>query len=118
MNIIAIAQHLSIAADAIITVEEWATVLWVKFVGGCRFVSKKVVKMLDTSNASQNVQNRIKWYLEFIQKGKQQRADHQLDLLKSYLRPLAEQSQLDHMKSVKEQYDVDCQVINAFLASI
>ena len=41
----AIAQHLNIAADAVITVEKWAQVLWVRFVGGCRFVSKKVIKM-------------------------------------------------------------------------
>lgn len=47
MNTTAIAQHLNIAADAIVKVEEWATVLWVKFRGGCRFVSKKVLKMIE-----------------------------------------------------------------------
>jgi len=45
MNATAIAQHLNIAADAIVKIEEWAQVLWVKFVGGCKFVSKKVIKM-------------------------------------------------------------------------
>ena len=45
MNTTAIAQHLNIAAEAILKIEEWATVLWVRFKGGCRFVSKKVVKM-------------------------------------------------------------------------
>jgi hypothetical protein len=47
MNATAIAQHLNIAADAIVKIEEWAQVLWVKFVGGCKFVSKKVVKAME-----------------------------------------------------------------------
>jgi hypothetical protein len=45
MNTTAIAQHLNIASQAIIEIQEWAQVIWVKFVGGCRFVSKKVIKM-------------------------------------------------------------------------
>ena len=42
MNTQAIAQHLNIVDSAIIEVQEWASVLWVKFIGGCRFVSKKI----------------------------------------------------------------------------
>lgn len=42
MNTTAIAQHLNILDSAIIEVQEWASVIWVKFVGGCRFVSKKI----------------------------------------------------------------------------
>lgn len=43
MNTTAIAQHLNIATEAIVKIEEWATVLWVRFKGGCRFVSKKIM---------------------------------------------------------------------------
>jgi hypothetical protein len=42
MNTQAIATHLNIIDSAIIEVQEWANVLWVKFVGGVRFVSKKI----------------------------------------------------------------------------
>jgi hypothetical protein len=42
----AIAQHLNVTESAIIEVQEWARVLWVRVKGlGARFVSKKVVKM-------------------------------------------------------------------------
>jgi hypothetical protein len=42
----AIAQHLNIAESLIAEVQEWANVLWVRFVSGRpRFVSKKVVKV-------------------------------------------------------------------------
>lgn len=41
----AIAQKLNILESAILEIQEWAHVLLVRFVGGCRFVSKKVVKM-------------------------------------------------------------------------
>lgn len=44
MNTTAIAQHLHIATEAIIKIEEWASVLWVRFKGGCKFVSKKIMK--------------------------------------------------------------------------
>lgn len=43
MNTTAIAQHLNVLDSAIIEVQEWASVVWVKFIGGCRFVSKKVM---------------------------------------------------------------------------
>jgi hypothetical protein len=42
MNSQAIATHLNILDSAIIEIQEWASVLWVKFVGGVRFVSKKI----------------------------------------------------------------------------
>jgi hypothetical protein len=42
INFSAIASHLNIAATAITEVQLWANVIWVKFIGGCRFVSKKV----------------------------------------------------------------------------
>jgi hypothetical protein len=42
MNTQAIAQHLNIIDSAIIEIQEWTSVLWVKFVGGVRFVSKKI----------------------------------------------------------------------------
>lgn len=42
MNYTAIAQKLNIAETAIFEIQEWANVLWVKFVGGCRFVSKSI----------------------------------------------------------------------------
>lgn len=39
----AIANHLNVAASAIVEVQEWARVLWVRVKGlGARFVSKKV----------------------------------------------------------------------------
>ena len=48
MNTIAIANHLNVAADAIVEVQEWARVLWVRVRGlGARFVSKKVVAMTE-----------------------------------------------------------------------
>jgi len=47
MKTTAIAQHLNIASQAIIEIQEWATVLWVRFVGGCKFVSKKVIKAME-----------------------------------------------------------------------
>jgi hypothetical protein len=42
MNTQAIASHLNIIDSAIIEIQEWANVLWVKFIGGVRFVSKKI----------------------------------------------------------------------------
>jgi len=40
----AIANHLNVATSAIVEVQEWARVLWVRIKGiGARFVSKKVV---------------------------------------------------------------------------
>ena len=43
-----IAQHLNIAESAILEIQEWARVLWVRVRGiGARFVSKKVVKKMD-----------------------------------------------------------------------
>jgi hypothetical protein len=40
----AIANHLNVAASAIVEVQEWARVLWVRIKGvGARFVSKKVI---------------------------------------------------------------------------
>ena len=45
MNTAAIARHLNIAESAILEVQEWARVLWVRVQGlGARFVSKKVTK--------------------------------------------------------------------------
>lgn len=41
-NTHAIATKLNILDSAIIEIQEWASVLFVKFVGGCRFVSKKI----------------------------------------------------------------------------
>lgn len=42
----AIAQHLNVAEQAIIEIQEWASVLWVRVKGlGARFVSKKVTKV-------------------------------------------------------------------------
>lgn len=42
----AIAQHLNVTESAILEVQEWARVLWVRVKGiGARFVSKKVVKV-------------------------------------------------------------------------
>jgi hypothetical protein len=41
----AIASRLNVAASAIVEVQEWARVLWVRIKGvGARFVSKKVVE--------------------------------------------------------------------------
>jgi hypothetical protein len=38
----AIAAKLNVLDSAIIEIKEWENVLWVRFVGGCRFVSKKI----------------------------------------------------------------------------
>lgn len=44
----AIAQHLNIAESLIAEIQEWASVLWVRFVSGRpRFVSKKVVAKME-----------------------------------------------------------------------
>jgi hypothetical protein len=46
MNTTAIANHLNVTEAAIIEVQEWARVLWVRVKGlGARFVSKKVVEV-------------------------------------------------------------------------
>jgi len=46
MNATAIAQHLNVAQQAIVEIQEWTSVLWVRVKGlGARFVSKKVVRM-------------------------------------------------------------------------
>lgn len=45
--IAAIASHLNVAASAIVEIQEWARVLWVRIKGvGARFVSKKVVEAM------------------------------------------------------------------------
>jgi hypothetical protein len=50
MNTTAIAQHLNVAAEAIVEIQEWARVLWVRVKGlGARFVSKKVLKAMNGS---------------------------------------------------------------------
>ena len=50
MNTIAIANHLNVAADAIVEVQEWARVLWVRVRGlGARFVSKKVGQEMEAT---------------------------------------------------------------------
>jgi hypothetical protein len=59
MNTQAIATHLNIVDSAIIEIQEWASVLWVKFTGGVRFVSKKIgaAKMKLTVEK----QSQVKW---------------------------------------------------------
>jgi len=48
MNTAAIASHLNVADSAIVEVQEWARVLWVRVKGlGARFVSKKVVNQMN-----------------------------------------------------------------------
>ena len=42
MNNTAIAQKLNIVESTIVEIQEWASVLWVRFEGGCRFVSKMI----------------------------------------------------------------------------
>jgi hypothetical protein len=45
----AIATHLNVAEQAIVEIQEWATVLWVRVKGlGARFVSKRVAEMEKT----------------------------------------------------------------------
>lgn len=59
----AIAQHLSIAEKAIIEIQEWASVLWVRVKGiGARFVSKKVVNtMSETLPALKGSEKQVAW---------------------------------------------------------
>lgn len=52
-----IANALKISVDKIIEVQEWASVLWVKYQGGCRFVSKKVVSFLEENPFSHEPKN-------------------------------------------------------------
>ena len=121
MNATAIANHLNIASEAIIKIEEWANVLWVKFVGGCRFVSKKVIKMqnVDTAKASPNVQAKIKAAEKWRQKGKASLFDSVLKTLQSWSQQtLEEYSQLSHIKSVQDQYKIDQQIIKNYLQSV
>jgi hypothetical protein len=56
MNTAAIARHLNVAANAIVEVQEWARVLWVRVRGlGARFVSKKVAKIEVTEEERQSL---------------------------------------------------------------
>jgi hypothetical protein len=79
----AIAQHLNVPAAAILEVQEWARVLWVRVKGlGARFVSKKVVIMKDvTLPELKGSEKQIKWAQEIRQslldaiKGQEQSAD-------------------------------------------
>lgn len=59
----AIAQHLNVATEAIIEVQEWARVLWVRVKGlGARFVSKKVTEMVETQLPElQGSEKQVQW---------------------------------------------------------
>jgi len=65
----AIAQHLNIAESAITEIQEWAHVLWVRFVGGVRFVSKKVMKPMENVDFTGVVRNSGKNV--FVKEGKE-----------------------------------------------
>lgn len=57
--ITAVANHLNIAESLISEIQEWASVLWVRFVSGRpRFVSKKVVK---TMTGLSGTEKQVKW---------------------------------------------------------
>jgi hypothetical protein len=62
MNTTAIAQHLNVAAEAIVEIQEWARVLWVRVKGlGARFVSKKVaeVKTVEAVETTKNIKKQV-----------------------------------------------------------
>lgn len=60
----AIAQHLNVVEDAILEVQEWARVLWVRVKGlGCRFVSKKVAKKMELAEL-EGSEKQVKWAKE------------------------------------------------------
>lgn len=71
----AIAQHLNVTESAILEVQEWARVLWVRVRGiGARFVSKKVVKTMSSlinrsasekqANYAQSILDRVNSQIE------------------------------------------------------
>lgn len=54
----AIAQHLNVTESAILEVQEWARVLWVRVKGlGARFVSKKVTEMTEIKEYERQLSN-------------------------------------------------------------
>jgi hypothetical protein len=57
----AIANHLNVAASAIVEIQEWARVLWVRIKGvGARFVSKKVVEVKPVFDLEAEIERREK----------------------------------------------------------
>ena len=60
MNTTAIAQHLNVADEAIVEIQEWAKVLWVRVKGlGARFVSKKVGAVKEQKQLPESVVRRV-----------------------------------------------------------
>ena len=71
MNTAAIATHLKITESDIIEIQEWASVLWVRFVGGVRFVSKKIgaitmKKIIETHNPGEHIYAETRLALEIL----------------------------------------------------
>jgi hypothetical protein len=57
----AIANHLNVAASAIVEVQEWARVLWVRVRGiGARFVSKRIAEVKPVFNLEEELERREK----------------------------------------------------------
>jgi hypothetical protein len=96
MNTTAIAQQLNILDSAIIEIQEWANVLWVRFVGGCKFVSKKAIKMTELE-ALEEIGNRWK-------KGEYDRIYFQPSLIADALK--LSNSKARQINSNKFYYDV------------
>ena len=85
-NLPAITTHLGITANAITKIELWANVIWVKFLGGCRFVSKKVGFKMNTQIDHRQAAN---WFQSQIGKGNvwdKKNGETRLYLGKGYLR--------------------------------
>lgn len=58
--ITAVANHLNIAETMISEIQEWASVLWVRFVSGRpRFVSKKAVKTMNISEQVNQINSEL-----------------------------------------------------------
>ena len=68
----AIAQHLNVAQTAILEIQEWASVLWVRVQGlGARFVSKKVIKMSVYDQIKQEFEIALESVIEALPKENQ-----------------------------------------------
>ena len=61
-----VAKSLNIFESAIVEVQEWATVLWVRFKGGCRFISKKIVEVKKMTGINQDKVNEFASWMQQI----------------------------------------------------
>ena len=118
-----IARHLNVIDSAIIEVQEWATVLWVRFKGGCKFVSKKIMNSNNSNGfsaipgklVSEDLTSAVKKALYWKEKGKSALYDKQIaNLIKWQNEDIAKNSGLG-MPLAKQVEDQEKAYIRSFL---